>query len=105
MICYECKKLGHIGIDCPLLKSSKKSKKAMKATWDDSSESERGSDVEDVTCIYLMAHSDKDELDDEVNLEPSSYDELFETFESMQNNLEKLSSKYVVLKKKIQCIV
>lgn len=106
VICYECKKPGHIRTDCPLLKSSKKSKKkAMKATWDDSSESESGSDVEEVARICLMAHSDKDDvLDDEVNLEPPSYDELFETFESMQNDLEKLSSKYVVLKKKYNAL-
>ena len=79
----------------------------MKATWDDSSESESGSDVEEVARICLMAHSDKDDvLDDEVNLEPPSYDELFETFESMQNDLEKLSSKYVVLKKNtMHCLV
>ncbi|KAA0025752.1 uncharacterized protein E5676_scaffold287G00410 [Cucumis melo var. makuwa] len=69
----------------------------MKATWDDSSESE----VEEMENHGLMVHSDKaDEHDDEVTLEPPSIGELFENFESMQNDLEKLSSKYVVLKKK-----
>ncbi|TYK29684.1 zf-CCHC domain-containing protein/UBN2 domain-containing protein [Cucumis melo var. makuwa] len=68
VICYECKKSNHIRTDCPLLKSSKKSKKkTMKATWDDSSESE--SEVEKMTRLGLMAHSDKeDEQDDEVYL-------------------------------------
>lgn len=103
--CYECKRSGHIRTDCPLLKSSKKSKKkAMKATWDDSSESE--SEVEEMANLGLMAHSDKDdEHDDKVTLEPLSIDELFENFESMQNDLEKLSSKYVVLKKKYNVLI
>ena len=105
VICYECKRSGHIRTDCPLLKSSKKSKKkAMKATWDDSSESE--SEVEEMANLGLMAHNDKDdEHDDKVTLEPLSIDELFENFESMQNDLEKLSSKYVVLKKKYNVLI
>ena len=61
VICYECKKPGHIRTDCPLLKSSKKSKKkAMKATQDDSDESARGSDKE-VANFCFRAHSDKDD--------------------------------------------
>lgn len=102
VICYECKKPGHIRTDCPLLKSSKKSKKkAMKATWDDSDESGSESENEEVANFCFMAHSDKeDEQDDEVTLDPLSYDELFEAFENMQNDLEKLGSKYVMLKKK-----
>ena len=89
VICYACKKSGHIRTNFSLLK----------ATWDDSSESE--SEVEEMENLGLMAHSNKeDEHDDEVTLEPPSIDELFENFESMQSDLEKLSSKYVVVKKK-----
>ena len=108
VICYECKKLGHIRTDCPLLKSSKKSKKkAMKATWDDSDESASGSD-EEVANFCFMAHSDKedeqeDEQEDEVTLESLSYHELFKLVDEMTIDLEKLSSKYVVLKKKYKC--
>ena len=70
----------------------------MKATQDDNSESE--SEVEEMANLGLMAHSDKeDEHDDEVTQEPPSIDELFENFESMQNDLKKLSSKYVYLRK------
>ena len=97
VICYECKKSGHIRTDCPLLKSSKKSKKkTMKATSDDSDESVSGSD-EELTNFCFMAHSDKE---DEVTLESLSYHELFKLVDEMQINLEKLSSKYVVLTKK-----
>ena len=43
--CYECKKSSHIRSECPKLKSKNKGakdrKKAFKATWDDSFESEK----------------------------------------------------------------
>ena len=43
--CYECKKPGHIRSECPKLKhknkGAKERRKAFKATWDNSSESEK----------------------------------------------------------------
>ena len=40
MICYECKKVGHMKSGCPQPKKSiKKKKKALVATWSDSKES------------------------------------------------------------------
>ena len=64
IICYECKKSGHIRPDYPHLKVSKKSrKKAMKATWDDSDE--------EVANFCFMAHTDKDDEENEVILESS----------------------------------
>ena len=76
----------------------------MKATWDDSDESASGSD-EEVANFCFRAHSDKedeqeDEQEDEVTLESLSHHELFKLVDEMQSDLEKLSSKYVVLKKK-----
>ena len=57
IICYECKNPGHISTNCPLLKSSKKSKKkAMKTTWNDSDES--ASD-EEIANFCFMVHNDK----------------------------------------------
>ena len=41
VICYECKKPGHFKNECPQAKKKQpKKKKALKATWDDSSDSE-----------------------------------------------------------------
>ena len=52
--CYECKKLGHIRSECPLINKLKKN--AMVATWDDSEEDssdEEGSP--EVSNLALMA--------------------------------------------------
>ncbi|KAH9765776.1 hypothetical protein KPL70_001961 [Citrus sinensis] len=63
--CYECKKLGHIRTECPLLNKLKK--KAMVATWDDSDE-ETSDDEEhqEMTNLALMAIGDEsdDDLDE-----------------------------------------
>ena len=89
-------------MDCPLLKSSKKSKKkAMKTTWDDSDESGSGSD-EEVPNFCFMAHSDRpDEQEEEVILESLSYHKLFKVVDEMQIYLEKLSSSMLGLKRNI----
>ena len=80
--CYECKKLGHIRTECPLLNKHKK--KAMVATWDDSDE-ETSDDEEhqEMTNLALMAIGDEsdDELD-EVN-DLLTYDELHDAFKEL----------------------
>ncbi|KAH9686777.1 Integrase catalytic domain-containing protein [Citrus sinensis] len=64
--CYECKKLGHIRSECPLLNKLKK--KAMVATWDDSEE-ETSDDEEhqEMTNLALMPIGDEsnDEFDEQ----------------------------------------
>ena len=61
--CYECKKPGHIRMNCPLLNKLKK--KAMVATLDDSNE-ETSDDEEhrEMTNLALMAI--RDESDDDL---------------------------------------
>ncbi|KAH9792587.1 Integrase catalytic domain-containing protein [Citrus sinensis] len=61
--CYECKKLGHIRSECPLINKLKK--KAMVATWDDSEEEsndEEGS--QEVSNLALMAIGGDDDLNE-----------------------------------------
>ena len=70
---------------------------------------------EKVANFCFMAHGDKedkvmaqglkDDEEDEVILESSSYDELFKVFEEMQHDLEKLGSKYVMLQKKYKASI
>ena len=64
IICYECKKPGHIKVDCPKLKrynkDKMKGKKAMVAAWGES-ESESSSDEEsdtEVANLCFMAHEE-----------------------------------------------
>ena len=53
IICYECKKPGHIRSECPLLNKLKK--KAMVATWDDSDEeSSEEENSQEVSNLPLM---------------------------------------------------
>ena len=56
VICYECKKPGHYKNDCPQAKKRTSKKKALKATWDDSSAfEEEESNTEQVAHYALMA--------------------------------------------------
>ena len=56
VICYECKKSGHYKNDCPQAKKRTSKKKALKATWDDSSASkEEESNTEQVAHYALIA--------------------------------------------------
>ena len=58
---YECKKLGHIKFECPLLKKqhlSKPNKKAMAATWSDSDASDDESYGDEVANLCLMETDD-----------------------------------------------
>ncbi|XP_038885875.1 uncharacterized protein LOC120076181 [Benincasa hispida] len=81
IIYYECKKPGHVKWDCPQRKAiskkkrkaiSKKNKKAMKATWDESDESESKSE-EEVANLCVMAFGDDDDDNDEPCQDPSPF--------------------------------
>ena len=64
--CYECKKPGHIKSECSKLKfknkGAKDKKKAFKATWDNSSESELEEDQDEVANLCFMAFEDDIEV-------------------------------------------
>ena len=113
IVCYECKKPGHIKYDCPLLKIGRSKKKAMKATWDDSDESESEKEDNEVANMCFMATTnnevtnsnssntfdDLDDIDDEIDENPS-YEELYDTLEEMNEKLALCMSKNATLKKK-----
>ena len=96
IICYECKKSGHIRLECPLLKKLKK--KAMVATWDNSDEeSSNEEDSQEMSNLALMAIGDG-ELN-KVNDLPI-YDELYDAFKELYNDMMKIGKKNACLKKK-----
>ncbi|KAK8313744.1 hypothetical protein V6Z12_D01G130200 [Gossypium hirsutum] len=58
IICYKCKKSGHIKFDCPQLKKKgalRQKKKAMMTTWSDSDSSDNDEDNEvDSLCLITI---------------------------------------------------
>ena len=95
--CYECKKPEHIRLECPLLNKLKK--KAMVATWDDSdedsSDEEKSQEVSNLTLMALGDDNDLNEVSD------SAYDELYDAFKEMHDELMKIGKKNACLKKKL----
>ncbi|KAH9703924.1 hypothetical protein KPL70_011269 [Citrus sinensis] len=88
--CYECKKPGHIRSECPLINKLKK--KAIVATWDDSEEEsndEEGS--QEVSNLALMAIGGDDDLN---KVSDPTYDELYDAFQDLHNELMKIVDDY-----------
>ncbi|KAK8500261.1 hypothetical protein V6N12_029978 [Hibiscus sabdariffa] len=86
LICYECKKLGHIRTKCPQLKKKsfgkKKKLKAHVATWSDEESSDE--DEEEVANLCLMALHDETKVTSSSPLCDLSYNELLDEYEELQ---------------------
>ena len=82
VICYECKKLGHFKSECPQAKRRQPKKKALKATWDNSSasEEEEPTNTEQVVHYALMAIGDEVTSSLDANL---TFDELSNAFHEL----------------------
>ncbi|KAL6321517.1 hypothetical protein AAG906_019697 [Vitis piasezkii] len=63
LICFKCKKSGHIKYDCPLYKieAKRRMKKVMMATWSESEESSEEEKEKEVANMCFMAIDDLDE--------------------------------------------
>ncbi|KAH9671627.1 Integrase catalytic domain-containing protein [Citrus sinensis] len=95
--CYECKKPSHIRSECPLINKLKK--KAMVAIWDDSNEdSSDEEESQEVSNLALMAIGGDDDLNE---VSDPTYDELYDAFKELHNELMKISKKNVCLKKEM----
>ena len=82
--CYECKKPGHIKSECPKLKfknkGAKDKKKAFKATWDNSSESELEDDQDEVANLCFMA------FENDIKVSSSSNSSFYEFNDDWHDN-------------------
>ena len=97
LVCFKCKKSGHIKYDCPLYKSraKRRMKKTMMATWSESEESFEEENENEVANMCFMVI---DELD-KVNSNFSDVD-MHDVFEKLCEDFESL--KNISLKKRIQ---
>ncbi|GMI97389.1 hypothetical protein HRI_003408200 [Hibiscus trionum] len=97
IICYECKKPGHIRSECPQLKmkgfEKKKKLKAKLATWSDEESSE--DDEHEVANLCLMA------LDEDSSMVISNsssfdftFDKLHDAYDELQEVYDELVEKY-----------
>ena len=62
VICYKCKKLGHIKYDCPLYKAKREKIRAMMTTWSHSEDSSEDQNDEEIANMCFMAFEDQDEV-------------------------------------------
>ena len=104
-MCYECRKPGHIKIDCPMIKkrNSKNKKKEVIAAWDDENSSSDEETQEEVAHLCLTATATLEEENNEVN-DSELFLQINSRLETAFSNLveytNKLKNKYRKLKAK-----
>ena len=91
IICFNCRKPGHIVVECPKNKgkpsTSKKSykKKALKATWDSESESDEEIDT---AHMCFMANESTSKVTPVTSIKDCESSELGEAFEELSQNYD-----------------
>ena len=96
LMCFKCKKLGHIKYDCPLYKSEAKrrKKKGMMATWSENEdESSKEENEKEVTNMCFMAIDELDKVNSNFSDEDMHdiFEELYEDFEKTKIQILKES--------------
>ena len=62
VVCYKCKKLGHVKYDCPLNKTKREKRRVIMATWSQSEDSSDDENEKEVANMCSMALEDQDEV-------------------------------------------
>ena len=105
IICFECKKPGHIEIDCPKLRKEKRSskekfekyKKAF-AAWGDSEDDSTDDEASDQEVANLCLVAKEDDTN-EVQFESNSFNDLQDDYNNLYEEFLKLISKNSMLRK------
>ncbi|KAG8642634.1 hypothetical protein MANES_12G103911v8 [Manihot esculenta] len=99
VICYDCNKPGHYKVDCLKLKKpiKKFKKKAFKATWDESSDTEEEDAGDEIANMCFMA---LEECFDEVCLKSSKIESKWYLDSGCSRHMTKNSSRFISLEKK-----
>ena len=95
VICYNCKKSGHINYGCPLYKSKREKRRAMMATWNQSKDSFDDENEKEVANMCFMALEDQDEVNSNFD-----DDEFMIEYEELLKDINKLDEKNTSLKNK-----
>ena len=105
IVCFECKKPGHMRSECPYHKRDKKKfqkrskRKGLLSTWDDSEgSSSEEEEAGEVAHIALMANTDSDSEDESEVMKELS--DLKEAFENLLTDSNVLITHYSEQKKK-----
>jgi hypothetical protein len=108
IICYECKKPGHVKSRCPKLNNSKApykdkrfKKKAMMAAWGESDLEDSDEDEEEANEVSNLCLMAKEDEENEVQCDSYTHDELQLAFDDLVDEFKKLGAKNSVLKKMI----
>ncbi|KAK8608158.1 hypothetical protein V6N13_023589 [Hibiscus sabdariffa] len=96
LICYECKRPGHIISECPQLKKKsfgkKKKLKAQIATWSDEESSDE--EEQEVANLCLMALEEETKVISNSSICDLTYNELLEEYEELQEIYDELYGMY-----------
>ncbi|KAK8983114.1 hypothetical protein V6N11_057870 [Hibiscus sabdariffa] len=96
LICYECKRPGHIRSECPQLKKKsfgkKKKLKAQIATWSDEESSDE--EEQEVANLCLMALEEETKVTSNSSICDLTYNELLEEYEELQEIYDELYGMY-----------
>ncbi|KAL4312255.1 hypothetical protein GQ457_01G023590 [Hibiscus cannabinus] len=96
LICYECKRPGHIRSECPQLKKrsfgKKKKLKAQIETWSDEESSDE--EEQEVANLCLMALEEETKVTSYSSTCDLTYKELFEEYEELQEIYDELYGMY-----------
>ncbi|KAK8545874.1 hypothetical protein V6N13_067132 [Hibiscus sabdariffa] len=96
LICYECKRPGHIRSECPQLKKKsfgkKKKLKAQIATWSDEESSDK--EEQEVANLCLMALEEETKVTSNSSTCDLTYNELLEEYEELQEVYDELYGMY-----------
>lgn len=113
-ICFECKKPGHMKMDCPMRKKNKYKGRAMLADWlnsdEEDSEEEGKNEVANMCMMALddgvsiSNQNDCDSENDDDNLD-MSYDELSNSFKELFDDFGKLLVKNQTLREKTNMLL
>ncbi|KAK8623109.1 hypothetical protein V6N13_118002 [Hibiscus sabdariffa] len=96
LICYECKRPGHIRSECPQLKKKsfgkKRKLKAQIATWSDEESSDE--EEQEVANLCLMALEEETKVISNSSICDLTYNELLEEYEELQEIYDELYGMY-----------